>query len=231
MKVSLIIPAYNEENYIHQTCIEFKKALDAISGLTYTIIVVNDSSSDSTRQKMEALAKQDLCFTIINHPTNLGKGAAIRSALKNIEEGIVVLGDADMELDPHDISRLVEPILKNEVDLVNGSRYLGAHDKRNTRTIINKIYTLFFSLLVFKRVTDFACGYKAFKKNSLQNISLKEDRFCIEAELMMKMCRHKVLFKEVAVSYTSRTSKQGKKLTNLDAIKILFSIIKYRFSQ
>ena len=229
MNLSLIIPAYNEENYISQTCREFKNALDRIETLSFEIIIVNDFSSDSTKKKTELLALEDPCIKIINHSANQGKGASIRSALKEATGELIVFGDADMELDPNDIVKLIQPILKGEVDFVNGSRYMGRHDKTNVRTIINKIYTLFFSFLVFKKVGDFACGYKAFKSSALQNIQLKENRFCIEAELMMKVCKNRVSFKEVAVSYVPRTSKQGKKLNNVDALRILFSIIKYRF--
>jgi len=229
MKLSLIIPAYNEENYISQTCHEFKNALNTIDTLSYQIIIVNDYSTDSTQQKMKLLAFEDASIKIINHTFNKGKGASIQSALKEASEGLIVLGDADMELNPHDILKLISPILNGEVDFVNGSRYMGKHTKTNFRTIINKIYTLFFSFLVFKKVTDFACGYKAFKSTCLKNISLKENRFCIEAELMMKICKNNISFKEVAVNYSPRTSKQGKKLNNTDAIRILFSILKYRF--
>ena len=178
---------------------------------------------------MELLALEDPCIKIINHSSNKGKGASIQSALKEASDGLIVLGDADMELNPHDIIKLINPILTGEVDFVNGSRYMGGYTKTNFRAIVNKIYTLFFSFLVLKKVTDFACGYKAFKSTCLKNINLKENRFCIEAELMMKICKNNISFKEVAVNYTQRTSKQGKKLTNTDAIRILFSIIKYRF--
>lgn len=229
MELSLIIPAYNEENYISQTCREFCAVLSK-TGMSFQIIIVNDRSTDSTGEKIEAIAKENSAVKIINHALNSGKGASIQSALAQITEGIIVLGDADMELDPQDVLQLIEPIKKGEADFVNGSRYLGVHDKTNVRTIINKIYTLFFSVLVFKRITDFACGYKAFKSACLKNISLKEKRFCIEAELMMKACKNKISIKEVAVSYSPRTQKQGKKLNNLDALKILFSIIKYRFT-
>ncbi|MGZ3862740.1 MAG: glycosyltransferase family 2 protein [Bacteroidia bacterium] len=229
MELSLIIPAYNEENYISQTCNEFCSVLND-TGMSFRIIIVNDNSTDSTGQKIEAIAKQNSSVKIITHTVNSGKGASIQSALAQITDGIIILGDADMELDPKDVVRLIEPIRNGEADFVNGSRYLGTHDKKNVRTIINKIYTLFFSVLVSRRITDFACGYKAFKSSCLKNISLKEKRFCIEAELMMKACKNNLLIKEVAVSYTPRTLKQGKKLNNLDALKILFSIIKYRFT-
>jgi glycosyltransferase involved in cell wall biosynthesis len=229
MELSLIIPAFNEESYIDKTCREFHAVLSSVEGLKFRIIIVNDNSTDSTKQKIDSLASEFPPVKIINHAVNKGKGASIQSALAEIKDGIIVLGDADLELDPKDIIPLIGPIVSGEVDFVNGSRYLGKHNKTNIRTIINKIYTLFFSILVFKKVGDFACGYKAFKSSCLKNISLKENRFCIEAELMMKICKNNISFKEIAVDYTPRTTQQGKKLNNLDALKILFSIIKYRF--
>ena len=122
MELSLIIPAFNEENYISQTCKQFYTVLNGINGLKFEIIIVNDFSTDSTKQKIDDLAQEYSSVKIINHSVNKGKGASIQSALTEIKGGIIVLGDADLELDPKDILKLISPIINNEADFVNGSR-------------------------------------------------------------------------------------------------------------
>lgn len=227
--VSILIPVYNEEETIVLTHSKVSEALE-FGGITdYTIVFINDCSTDISLERLDELASRNSRVKIISHVRNTGKGGALKSGLSLVDKGMIVLGDADMELDPMQIPELLQPIMKGEVEFVNGSRFLNAKQTQ-FRDYIHALFSILFSLLAKKRITDFACGFKAFNKTALDGISLQENGFAIEAELMMKACKRKIPMKEIRVNYNPRTKKQGKKFKNADALRILLAFFKYRFS-
>jgi glycosyltransferase involved in cell wall biosynthesis len=227
--ISVIIPVYNEAQTLRETGNLFTQVLNS-STFSYELIFVNDHSTDNSPSVLEELSGSGMNIHFISHPTNLGKGAAIRSGLQKARGTVILFGDADMELDPMQCLELVQPIIDMKAEMVNGSRYLQKDHQKDFRSFANKLYGSFFRMLTSSTISDFACGYKAAKREKLLEFNLKENGFGIEAELMMKACRKKMKILELAVTYNQRTKKQGKKLGNIDALKILLVLFKYRFS-
>ena len=169
---------------------------------------------------------------ILNHEKNLGKGAAIRTAIKNIESDIVLIQDADLEYDPLDYSKLINPILNSNADVVYGSRFLGGQQVRIHlfwNYVANKILTLVTNILVNMNFSDMETGYKVFKKNVLQSIEVEENSFTFEPEITIKLAKKKFVFYEVPISYYGRSYDEGKKIKTKDAFLALYCLLKYRF--
>ncbi len=230
MKLSIIIPVYNEEKTITEI-------LDKVSNIKLSLerelIVVDDYSKDKTLEILEK--RKDI--TLIKHEKNLGKGAAVRSGIKNSKGDIVVVQDADLEYDPNDYSKLLQPILNNEVSIVYGSRFLNKKFKifGKDKTILpshligNKLLTLITTILFQKKLTNMETCYKVFKKDVLKNIILKSNRFEIEPEITAKFLKSKYEIKEIPINYHPRDFSEGKKITVKDGILAFFYLIKYRF--
>jgi len=231
MVLSIIIPLFNEENHIIDV-------LNKIDGLNlkaivdnFEIIIVDDNSSDKSLSVINEYAKNKSYIIIQKHEKNLGKGAAIQTALKIAKGDVFLFQDADLELDPNDIPRMIDVMKKLNVEFVNGSRYMdGIYRPLSSywRYVANKIFTILTSIIINVKITDMACGYKLIHKNLMDKIHLTEKRFAIEAELIIKALRIKRNnIVEIPVQYFPRTKDEGKKLGNIDAIKILWKIIKY----
>ena len=236
MLISIIVPVYNEEKTVKEILEKINK-LDFWSkntNLNKEIIVVDDKSIDGTVEKLKNLKDTGKIDNLIFHEINQGKGAAIRSGLKEAVGEIIIIQDADLEYDPKDYSRLIKPILDGKADVVYGSRFLGGTSDGHRvlyfwHRVANAILTLFSNILTDMNLTDMETGYKAFKKDSLKNITLKENRFGFEPEITIKLAKKRLRFFEVSVSYNGRTYEEGKKIGFKDGIRALYCLIKYKF--
>lgn len=223
--VSVIIPAFNEEQTIGQVL----AALRALP-LEKQIIVVNDGSTDGTYTVLEELrATHEL--TVVRCQENRGKGFAIRSGLPHVKGEVVVIQDADMELDPADIPELVKPLEKENVQVVYGSRFLNGRGNASLQNFIaNHILATYTNLLYGCRITDESTGYKAFSTELITRLELTCEGFEFCPEVTAKILRAGYRIHEVPVSYVPRTKKQGKKLRFwLDGLFAVWTLLKYRF--
>lgn len=229
MKVSIIIPCFNESNTI-------KEIIDRIYNLSeeiHEIIVVNDHSTDSTFEIISNYQKNKNNLKIINHKINLGKGAALKSGIAAATGDIIIIQDADLEYNPKDYSKLLKPFYdKTDADVVYGSRFLGGEYVRLSffwHFLANKILTFFSNIFTNLNMTDMETGYKVFKSRVIKSIDIKEKSFGVEPEITIKLAKKNFVFFEVPISYAGRTYEQGKKITFLDAIKAAYCIFKYGF--
>jgi len=232
VKLSVLIPAYNEVNTLEE-------AIRRVRGvrLPKEIIVVEDGSTDGTRELLMRLAGEakpapdplnDL--KVLFQPKNQGKGAAVRSALSHVTGDIVVIQDADLEYDPRDYMRLLEPILSGQADVVYGTRFYGGGPHRVLffwHYLGNQLLTFVSNVLTNLNLTDMEVGYKVFKSEVLKNINLKSDRFGFEPEITMKVAKKKCRVYEVPISYHGRTYAEGKKITWKDGIATFYTLIRY----
>jgi len=229
MNLNIIIPVYNEKNTIEiivDKVLQYKE-------LSSKMIIVDDGSTDGTQDILNNLKiKHPDRIKILNHEKNLGKGAAIRTAIKNLDSDIVLIQDADLEYDPSDFSKLIKPILTNKADVVYGSRFLGGQQVRVHlfwNYLANKILTLTTNILVNMNFTDMETGYKVFKTKVLQSIEVQENSFTFEPEITIKLAKKKFIFFEVPISYYGRSYEEGKKIKLKDAFLALYCLFKYRF--
>ncbi len=228
MSLSVIIPVYNEKKTIQ---IIIEKVL-RFKALEKEIIIIDDCSNDGTSEIVELLSKKHPEIKYIKNEKNLGKGAAIRKGLEIISKDIVLIQDADLEYDPKDYAKLLEPILEKNAEVVYGSRFLGGGPVRVHlfwNYLANKILTLVTNILVNMNFTDMETGYKLFKSEVIKSIDLKENSFGIEPEITIKLAKKKYIFFEVPISYYGRGYDEGKKIRALDAFKALYCLFKYSF--
>lgn len=230
--INIIIAAYNEENFIYKVISEIFKHTKS-SDYNYKIIVVNDNSSDNTVKEL-IKAKSDfdtLDIKIIHNEHNYGKGYSLRKGFEQIEKGIIIIQDADLEYSPTEYPKLINPIIENKADIVYGSRFQGSEPKRvlyYSHFVANKFLTTLSNIFTGLNLSDMETCYKAFRSELLSNISLKENRFGFEPEITAKLSRIKgIKFVEVGISYFGRTYKEGKKIGIKDAFKALWCIFKY----
>ena len=225
MRISIIIPCYNEVNTIEDI-------INAVRKIHYDnkeIILIDDFSNDGTREliKKNIQTKVD---KVIYHNKNIGKGATIRSGIKAATGDIVVIQDADLEYDPEEILKLIEPILNGKADVVYGSRFVGATPHRVLyfwHLIANKLLTTLSNMFTNITLTDMETCYKAFKREIIQSITIEENRFGFEPEITAKVAKMNCRIYEVGISYYGRTYEEGKKIGWKDAISALRCIIKY----
>ena len=229
MNLDVIIPVYNEKKTIEiivDKVLQYKE-------LNTKIIIVNDGSTDGTSDIVNNLKiKHPNSIKVLNHDNNLGKGAAIKTAFQNLESEFVLIQDADLEYDPSDYSKLLKPLLKNQADVVYGSRFLGGQQVRVHlfwNYLANKILTLTTNILVNMNFTDMETGYKVFKTKVLQSIEVQENSFTFEPEITIKLAKKKFIFFEVPISYYGRSYEEGKKIKIKDAFLALYCLFKYRF--
>ena len=208
MKISVIIPAYNEKKTIEEV---IKRVQNVELGLEKEIIVVDDGSQDGTHQTLERLSQPHL--KVIFHAKNKGKGAALQSGLAQAEGDIVIIQDADLEYDPRDYPKLLQPILEGRADAVYGSRFLGGPHRVLFfwNYIGNKFLTTLSNMLSNLNLTDMETCYKVIKKEILDKMTLKSKRFGIEPEITMKLAKLKCRIYEVPISYWERDYTEGEK--------------------
>ncbi len=220
MKLSVIIPAYNELDTIEESIARVKRV-----GLDAEIIVVDDCSTDGTRDLLQRIPD----IKLVLHDHNMGKGMAIRTALQHVTGDIVIIQDADLEYEPDDFPVMVEPIIAGEADVVYGSRFLSSRPKmRLSNYIANRILAFTASILFGARITDEATCYKAFRADLIKGLNLTCRRFEFCPEVTAKVLRGGVRIMEVPIRYTARTAAMGKKINAWDGVVALWTLIKYR---
>jgi glycosyltransferase involved in cell wall biosynthesis len=224
MDISIIIPVFNEEKSIAEI---LNKVLELnFNGLEKEVIVVDDGSTDETPIILKDFSRIP-GVKIISLGKNIGKGMAIRSGIKNSTGDIISLQDSDLEYDPADLPKLIKPILQGE-NVVYGSRFLGKVENMNFRFYFgNKLLSLFTKLLYGAPITDMETGFKIFKRDVVKNLNLVSNGFDIEPEITAKILRAGFKIKEIPINYTAR-EKELKKITEIDGIKALYTLFKYR---
>ena len=227
MKIFILIPCYNEEKYI-------EKVIDNIikfAQFDKEIIVIDDGSTDKTNEILNGLKKQNKIQKLLVHSQNQGKGASIRSSLQHVNEGLIIIQDADLEYSPKDYNKLINPIINLDADIVYGSRFLGNNEANRvlyfSHRIANTLLTFFSNLLTNINLTDMETGFKAFTNESVKDIILKENRFGFEPEITAKLAKKKLRIYDVGVSYKGRTYAEGKKIKLKDAFRAAYCIVKY----
>ena len=230
MKLSIIIPCYNEKNTIEIILKKIIQNLNEYKFLNYEILIVDDCSTDGTNQILKQLDNDNKIF-IHFHNKNLGKGAAIHTALKHLTGEVVIIQDADLEYDPSDYDKLLTPFFEANADVVYGSRFLGGGKYSRVHFfwhyLANKILTFICNLFTNLNLTDMETGYKVFKSSALKSISLKEETFSFEPEVTIKLSKKKFKFFEVPITYNGRSYNEGKKIGLKDAFIALKTIIFY----
>ena len=225
MKLSVVVACYNEAGTI-------EKIIDAVLNAPYTdkeIIVVDDGSTDGTRkillEKIEPKVR-----LVIYQSGNQGKGAALRQGIRAATGDIVIIQDADLEYDPEEYPKMIQPIINNKADVVFGSRFMGGEPHRVVyfwHRVGNGIITLISNMFTNLTLTDIETCYKAFRREIIQSITIEEDRFGFEPEITAKISKIKCRIYEVGISYYGRTYEEGKKINWQDGIRALYCILKY----
>jgi glycosyltransferase involved in cell wall biosynthesis len=229
MKVSIVIPCYNEKNTI-------EKIVEAVRNAPIQrkeIIVIDDCSGDGTQAVLKERLSQKV-DRIIYHPVNRGKGAALRSGFAVATGDIILIQDADLEYSPEDYPALLEPLISSKADAVFGSRFVGGRPHRVLffwHMVGNKFLTLLSNLFTNLNLTDMETGYKAFKAPLIKSIQIQEDRFGVEPEIIAKLARAGCRIYEVGISYSGRTYREGKKINWRDGMRALYAIVKYNLER
>jgi glycosyltransferase involved in cell wall biosynthesis len=228
MRLSVIIPAYNEQH----TILEVLARVRAVP-LEIEIIVVDDASTDGTAARLASLPPApDL--RVVRHPVNLGKGAALKTGLAAATGEVIIVQDADLEYDPTDYAKLLKPIQDGKADVVYGSRFVGGESHRVLyfwHYLGNRALTLMSNAFTNLNLTDMETCYKVFRREVVQSITIEEDRFGFEPEITAKLAATRCRMYEVGISYAGRTYAEGKKISWKDGIRAIWCIVKYRPSR
>ena len=231
-KLSVIIPCYNEKQTIGAILKKVIQSLQNYKFLNYEILIIDDHSNDGTDRTLKDLSQEEK-INVYFHERNLGKGAAIQTALQYVTGDLIIIQDADLEYDPYDYNKLLLPFFETNADVVYGSRFLGGGKYVRIHFfwhyIANKILTFICNLFINLNLTDMETGYKVFKTEALKNISLKEKTFSFEPEVTIKLSKKKYKFFEVPITYNGRSYQEGKKIRLKDAFIALKTIILYSF--
>ena len=229
MKISVIIPCYNEETTILKI---LELVQIALNDNEYEIIVVDDASTDNTAQIIHDIYAKEGTIEVISHDLNLGKGAALRSGIKASSGDVVIIQDADLEYDPSDFAKLLKPIQSGKADVVYGSRFKSGDAGRVLyywHSVGNLFLTWLSNMFTNLNLTDMETCYKVFRKEVLELIIIEENRFGFEPEITAKIAhiRPRIRIYEVGISYNGRTYEEGKKITWRDGVRAIYAIFKY----
>ena len=227
MKVSIVIPCFNEIGTIESA---LKKVLAVPLEMEKEIIIIDDFSTDGSREYLQSIDGTDKRIHIIFHDQNRGKGAALRTGFNAISGDIIIIQDADLEYDPNEYHKLMKPILENKADVVYGSRFIGGESHRVLfywHSLGNKILTFLSNIFTNLNLTDMEVCYKVFRKEILDKIKLEENRFGFEPEFTAKISRLNCRIYEIGISYAGRTYQEGKKINWKDGVRAIYVILKY----
>ena len=234
MKLSIIIPVYNEAKTIHLILEKIKNS-KSINNISRELVVVNDCSSDDSESAILRYKESnpDLDIMYFRHEVNKGKGAALHTGIKNATGNYIIIQDADLEYDPNEYSRILKPVLEGFADVVYGSRFRGGNPHRILffwHTIGNRFLTFLSNIFTNLNLTDMETCYKLFKSEVIKGIVLRENRFGFEPEVTAKISRIEgIRVYEVGISYYGRTYEEGKKINWKDGFRAIYCIFKYRF--
>ncbi len=225
MKLSVVIPVYNEKS----TVLELLSQVKAVKDIDKEIVIVDDFSTDGTREILEKLQKEDKSVKIIFKPLNSGKGATLREGFKHTTGEYIIVQDADLEYDPQDYHKLLAE-LKDEKTVIYGSRFSGAYkDMSSLHYIGNKLLTVITNLFYGEKLTDMETCYKLIPGDFIRGVRIRSNRFNFEPEITAKILKSGMKIVEVPISYRGRSFSEGKKITWRDGISALFTLIKFRF--
>ena len=230
MKLSIVIPVYNEAATISQI-VDMVRSVDV--GMDKEILLVDDCSRDGTRDVLEKMGKKQVDLKVLFHEVNQGKGAALRTGFTAATGDVVLIQDADLEYDPKEYPRLLQPIVDGHADVVYGSRFLGGGAHRVVfywHYLGNRLLTTLSNMTTNLNLTDMEVCYKVFKRAVIQSIPLRENRFGFEVEITAKIARRKLKIYEVPISYYGRDYSEGKKIGWKDGFSALRCIVKYMFA-
>jgi glycosyltransferase involved in cell wall biosynthesis len=232
MKLSIVIPAYNEGNTIHHILNKVREVV-LIQQIEKELIIVNDCSRDHTEESIQKYIEShpDLNIQYYKHEVNQGKGAALRTGIQKASGDIVIIQDADLEYDPEEYNILLKPILNGVADVVYGSRFMGGKPHRILfywHSIGNRFLTRLSNMFTNLNLTDMETCYKMMRREIIQSIPLRENRFGFEPEITAKLSRIKgIRIYEVGISYYGRTYEEGKKIGWKDGFRAIYCILKY----
>lgn len=223
--LSVVMPAYNEAATIREVVLKVLQQPEVGE-----LIVVDDASRDATPQIIRELGLREPRIKLLQHPRNAGKGAALRTGISAATLPHVIIQDADLEYDPREYPAMLEPLLENKADVVYGSRFLGGRPHRVLyfwHSVGNFFLTLFSNMATNLNLTDMETGFKAFRREIIQGIQIRENRFGFEPEITAKLARRGARFYEIGISYSGRTYAEGKKIGWKDGVSALRCICRY----
>lgn len=226
MTLAFLIPVYNERATIEAIL----KQVEAV-GLADEVVIVDDASTDGTRELLQQIVPLNPRAHLILHERNRGKGAAIRTGLAQVTTDLVLIQDADLEYDPREVPKLLQPIQDGKADVVYGSRFLGAARRPTMfwHMVANKLLTLMTNLLYNSILSDMETGYKLFRRELIQSIPIRSNRFEFEPEITAKLLKRRARIFEVPISFNPRDYSEGKKIGLSDAFAAVWALLKFRF--
>jgi len=230
MKLSVLMPVYNEEKWIDKVVHKvLKQKIDGVEEIE--LVIVDDASTDGTKAIIQSLSEEHKNRIVpVYHKKNSGKGSAIKSAVETMTGDLCIIQDADLEYDPSEYPRILEPIITGRADCVYGSRFVGSQSKRVLffwHYVGNQFLTFLSNMFTNLNLTDIETCYKAFRCEIIKTIPLHCRRFGFEPEITAKIAKRKCRIYEVGISYAGRTYEEGKKITWVDGFKAIYYIIKF----
>jgi len=227
MKLSVVIPVYNEKNTIEKIV----DLVKGVEGIDKEIVIVDDASTDGSQEILKDIEKKNLDIKVIYKEVNKGKGDTLKIGFSNTSGDYIIIQDADLEYDPQDYKKLLRALVEEKVDVIYGSRFSGSYEKMSTLHYFgNKLLTLITNLLFGVMLTDMETCYKLMPGDFVRKLDIKSTRFEFEPEITAKILKAGLKIKEVPISYKGRAFSEGKKITWKDGFNAVYSLIKFRFT-